>query len=131
MAFENRHGLVEIVLAGDRVENTAAIQTLDDFGDPGFQAEFVRTIFDENSVPQGVVQIPNNAFDPGFPFFRASLRLGLALDKIQKPKNNVAPSAMSLGISSTLNGDCRLKDLVISEAGISSRWKPGATGISL
>ena len=66
--------MVEIVPAGDRLENAAIVERPDDLRDTGREGEPIA--LDQNSLPQSVVEIPDDTFDTGR---RAPFGLGARL----------------------------------------------------
>src|ERR1700722_3542794 len=57
--------LIRIVLAGDRLEDAAPIKCVNDLCDPRFQSKIRRAIFDEDTIPDGIVKVPHHAFHLG------------------------------------------------------------------
>src|SRR6185503_17223586 len=92
--LQELQGVVAIVLAGDRMEDSPAVGFLDDINDALFEAKFLDAIFDQHAIPERVIEIPHDAF-PWFCFAvcrravagRAIQRnRSLALDEINQAK---------------------------------------------
>src|SRR6185503_16981204 len=65
--LQELQGVVAIVLAGDRMEDSPAVGFLDDINDALFEAKFLDAIFDQHAIPERVIEIPHDAF-PWFCF---------------------------------------------------------------
>src|ERR1035437_227208 len=52
-----------IILACDRLQDSALVELLNDLPDPRFQRELFASILYQNAVPQRVVQVPYDTFE--------------------------------------------------------------------
>ncbi len=74
-ALNHLERIFGIVLAGNRVQDSAPVKLLDDRGDAALQPQPLGAVLDQYAVPQCVIQIPYHAFD----FFSGLLRLACRL----------------------------------------------------
>src|SRR5215469_5475218 len=85
------HGVFVIVLADGRNENSALIQRLENLCNAWLQREVLQPIFNERSVPEGIIQIPYYAFADSRPSPSGrrgvgGLRIGCIFHKVNRAK---------------------------------------------